>query len=104
MRYYISWTLLPVPPEMAETAWTLLKASREYSSGLIKKGKMREMWNFADGTGGMALIDADSNDDLFNMIQAEPYSPFLQFSVTPLSDVNLAYDTAEKQFKQMLGK
>lgn len=65
---------------------------------------MFEMWNFADGTGGMALAEAESNYELFSMIQAEPYGPFLQFAVTPLSDIGLAYDSAIKQFNQMLGK
>ena len=88
---------------MVKTALTLLKASQEYTNGLVKTGKMSEMWNLADGSGGMALAEVESNDELFNLIQAEPYGPFLEFSVTPLSDIQLAYDTAKKQFTQMLG-
>ena len=101
MRYLLTWNLLPVPPEMAKTALMLLKASREYTGGLMKQGKITEMWNFTDGTGGLALIEADSNDELFGLLQAEPYSPFLEFGVTPLSDINLAYDSAEKMLEQM---
>ena len=38
MRYLVSWTLLPVPPDMAKIALTLLKASEAYTSGLKQKG------------------------------------------------------------------
>jgi muconolactone delta-isomerase len=102
MKYLVKWKLLPVPPEMAKTALTLLEASRKYTSNLIKQGKMSEMWNLADGSGGLALVEVESNDELFNMLQAEPYGPFLEYSVSPLSDIQLAYETAIKQFKQML--
>ena len=87
---------------MAKTALALLRASREYTSGLVKEGKMFEMWNYVDGSGGMALVEAKSNDELFTLLQAEPYGPFLEFSVTPLSDVSLAYESAEKMFQQMI--
>jgi len=104
MRYLMQWDLLPVPPEMAKTALTLLKASQAYTSGLLKKGIITEMWSRTDGTGGLAIIEADSNDALFKLLAEEPYGPFLKFSVTPLTDVNLAYEAAEKQFKQMIGE
>jgi muconolactone delta-isomerase len=104
MRYLLQWVLLPVPPEMAKTALSLLKASQAYTSGLAKKGVITEMWNLTDGTGGLAIIEADSNDALFKLLSEEPYGPFLQFSVTPLTDINLAYETAEQQFKQMIGE
>jgi muconolactone delta-isomerase len=103
MRYLVKWILLPVPVEMMKTAFTLLKASQEYTTGLAKKGVITEMWNFADGTGGIALIETDSNDALFKLLSDEPYGPFMQFSVTPLSDVKLAYEIAIEQFKQMIG-
>jgi muconolactone delta-isomerase len=86
---------------MAKTALMLLKASREYTAGLMKQGKITEMWNYTDGTGGLALVEVDSNDELFGLIQAEPYGLFLQFAVTPLTDINLAYESAEKMFQQI---
>ena len=70
----------------------------------MKKGIITEMWSRTDGTGGLAIIEADSNDALFKLLAEEPYGPFLKFSVTPLTDVNLAYEAAEKQFKQMIGE
>jgi len=51
-----------------------------------------------------ALIEADSNDALFILLAEEPYGPFLEFSVTPLSDINIAYESAIKQFEQMIGE
>lgn len=102
MKYLVKWKLLPVPLEMAKTAITLLEASQKYTSELLKQGKMSEMWNLADGNGGLVLVEVESNDELFNIIQAEPYGSFLEFSVSPLSDIQLAYKTAIEQFKQML--
>jgi len=104
MRYLLKWNLLPVPHDMAKIALTLLKGSQAYTGGLAKKGVITEMWNRTDGTGGIALIEADSNDALFKLLAEEPYGPFLQFSVTPLSDINIAYESAKKQLEQMIGK
>jgi len=104
MRYLVKWNLLPVPPDMAKIALTLLKGSQEYTGGLAKKGVITEMWNLTDGTGGIALIEADSNDALFKLLAEEPYGGFLQFSVTPLTDINIAYESAKKQLKQMIGE
>ena len=104
MRFLVTWKVLPVPPEMVKTALTLLKRSQAYINRLLKTGTITEAWNYTDNTGGIALIEAGSNDDLFKLLAEEPYGPFLQFSVTPLSDINMAYATAEKQFKQMIGE
>ncbi len=104
MRYLVTWKMMPVPPDMAKIALTLLKGSQAYTGGLAKKGVITEMWNRVDGTGGLALIEADSNDALFNLLAEEPYGPFLEFSVTPLSDINIAYESAIKQFEQMIGE
>jgi len=89
---------------MMKIALTLLKGSQAYTGGLAKKGVITEMWSRTDGTGGIALMEADSNDALFKILAEEPYGPFLQFSVTPLSDANIAYESAEKLFKQMIGE
>jgi muconolactone delta-isomerase len=103
MRYLVKWKQMPVPPDMAKIALTLLKASQASTGELTKKGVITEMWSRTDGTGGISLIEVDSNDALFKLLAEEPYGPFLQFSVTPLSDINIAYESAKKQFEKMIG-
>lgn len=104
MRYLVKWEILPVPPNMAKTALALLKASRAYTGGLMKQGTITELWNYTDGTGGIALIEADSNDALFKVLNNEPYGPFMRFSVVPLTDMNIAYDAGERLIEQMIGE
>lgn len=89
---------------MARTALTLMKASKSYTSGLKREGTITEIWAFTDGTGGVAIMEADSNDALFKLLSEEPYGPFIQFSVTPLTDLNMAYEYAEKILGQMVGE
>ena len=104
MRYLVTWKFGTVPPEMAETALALNKATESWIEAEIKAGTLVEVWATSDSNGGIALIEAESNDVLHNKIYETPYYPFMQFEVTPLTDIKLSLRAGQKFLKLMAGK
>ena len=101
MRYLISWNAIRVPPEMAKVALALLKASDEYTENLVKKGTIKELWAYADGSGGGCIGQADSHETADKMMMANPYAPFLEYSITPIIDFKVASDSAKEYLKKI---
>jgi muconolactone delta-isomerase len=104
MRYLITWKLMRVPPEMAKVALALLKASDEYTGKLVKDGTIKELWAYADGTGGGCVGEGNSHEDAYKALMANPYAPFLEYSITPIIDFKLASDTAKETLKKLSGE
>ena len=69
-----------------------------------KAGTMIEVWASSDSTGGIALVEEESNDALHEKINEVPYYPFMQFTVTPLTDMKLAFRVGQNFLKKMVGK
>jgi muconolactone delta-isomerase len=102
MRYLVTWKMSPIPPDMAGTAIALLKASKAQVDKDKKEGTIPEFWTYADGTGGMALVEVESNDALAQRLANEPYAPFLTFAVTPLCDYEMTINTAINNLQKMI--
>ena len=103
LRYLVTWKTLRVPPEMAKVALTLLKASDEYTEKLVKEGIIKEVWAYADGSGGGCIGEADSHEAGYKIMMANPYAPFLEYKIVPIIDFKLASDTAKNSIKKMIG-
>jgi len=54
---------MPVPPQMAEMALALNEATGPWMEAEIKAGKI-EVWARSDTSGGIAIIEGDSNDEI----------------------------------------
>ncbi len=103
MKYLVTWKFSQVPPNMAKTAIELLKASKAQVDKDKKEGTITEFWTYTDGTGGMALVEVESNDALSQRLANEPYAPFLTFCVTPLSDYEQSIKTAINNLQKYIG-
>jgi len=104
MRYLVTWKIRPIPPQMAKTALALLKASDAYTEELKKAGNIIEVWAKADGSGGGCIGEADSHEAGYKMMMGNPYTPFLEYTLTPLIAFKLASDTAKKFLKKLAGE
>jgi muconolactone delta-isomerase len=104
MRYLISWKVLRIPPEMAKVALALLKASDKYTENLVKQGIIKELWAYADGSGGGCVGEGDSHEDAYKALMANPYTPFLEYTITPIIDFKLASDNAKETLKKFSGE
>ncbi len=104
MRYLVDSDVSPIPPEMAEAALAMADATEDWMKEEKKAGRIVEMWAKTDGSGGIILVEAESNDELFKKLTEMPFSPFLQFCVTPLTDMETAMEGWRQQLKRMAGK
>ena len=76
----------------AEEAAAIKAVEKAYSQDLQRQGKWRHIWRVVGEYSNYSVFDAESNDDLHNMLSGLPLFPYMDISVTPLakhpSDVN----------------
>ena len=69
----------------------------------IEGRQILEAWAYTEGLGGVGIIESESNDALYIKLNEIPFSPFMQFCVKPLTDINIQFKTAIEFYKQMAG-
>ena len=82
-----------LPADMpAEEAAAIKSVEKAYSQDLQHQGKWRHIWRVVGEYSNYSVFDAESNDDLHNMLSGLPLFRYMDISVTPLakhpSDVN----------------
>jgi len=82
-----------LPADMpAEEAAAIKAVEKTYSQDLQQQGKWRHIWRVVGEYSNYSVFDAESNDDLHNMLSGLPLFRYMDISVTPLakhaSDVN----------------
>ncbi|HET7140338.1 MAG TPA: muconolactone Delta-isomerase [Arthrobacter sp.] len=82
-----------IPTDMpAEEAAAIKATEKAYSQDLQQQGKWRHIWRVVGEYSNYSVFDAESNDELHNMISGLPLFPYMDISVTPLakhpSDIN----------------
>ena len=82
-----------LPADMpSEEAAAIKAVEKAYSQDLQKQGKWRHIWRVVGEYSNYSVFDAESNDELHNMLSGLPLFPYMDISVTPLakhpSDVN----------------
>jgi muconolactone D-isomerase len=82
-----------IPAAMpAEESDAIKAVEKAYSQDLQRQGKWRHIWRVVGEYSNYSVFDAESNDELHNMLSGLPLFPYMEISVTPLanhpSDVN----------------
>jgi muconolactone D-isomerase len=82
-----------LPTDMpAEEAAAIKATEKAYSQDLQQRGKWRHIWRVVGEYSNYSVFDAESNDELHNMLSGLPLFPYMDISVTPLakhpSDIN----------------
>ena len=75
---------LPVdmPPEEAAQIKAVEKA---YSQELQRQGKWRHIWRVVGEYSNYSIFDAESNDEVHEMLSGLPLFPYMRIQVTPLA-------------------
>ena len=71
-------------------------ASFENLKDLQKKGIVKSLWAFVDGSGGGGIADVPSADQLFQLLQGSPVSGFVDYEVHPLTTIDVVAETMRK--------
>jgi muconolactone delta-isomerase len=88
---------------MMKTYLALLEATEAWMANEMKAGRLLEVWEKADATGGIAITEMDSNEALYQKLLENPTYPFNQWTVTPLVDLSVAIGEAKKLYQKMIG-
>jgi len=95
----------PVPPEIAKTAVSLMEATKAWLEKEMQPGGcIVGAWSKTDGTGGIGIAENESNDALYKKLMENPSSILMEYTVTPLTDIKLAIETAINIYKKMAGE
>jgi muconolactone D-isomerase len=75
---------LPADMDPAAKA-ELVGREKGYSQDLQRAGKWPHIWRVAGEYANFSIIDAESNDELHQMISGLPLFPYMSVHVTPLA-------------------
>jgi hypothetical protein len=90
-------------PTPVEHGAALYEAAKAFVNAKLADGSMDMHYNFADGSGGFAIANADSAEEALGDLVAYPLFPFLRWESHALADWSQAYDQFIEMFKRMGG-
>jgi hypothetical protein len=101
MKFLVTVTPGPMPPPA-----DLVRSSREWIQAKIDDGTFECVYAFPEG-GGCSIGENDSHEALMELLMEYPLSPFVNYEVRPLVDVDAAFDRfipfIERMSAQMAG-
>jgi hypothetical protein len=101
MKYLVTVKPGPMPPPLE-----MVRAAREWIDEKRDDGTFEAVYAFPEG-GGMSISDHDSHEELMETLLDYPLSPFVEYDVRAMVDLDVALDRfeafAEKMAAQMAG-
>jgi len=83
---------LAFTPEMFDPFLVSFKNLKD----LEKKGIVKSLWAFVDGSGGGGIADVPSADQLYQLLAGSPISGFVDYEVYPLTSIDVAAEILRK--------
>ena len=101
MRYLVvTKQATPMPPEMVPG---LMAAMRAFSARYTASGKIEQSWSFAGLSGGGAILNVASLEELDEIMAEFPLGPFSHIEIYGLVHLDKSLDAAAKAFEAMMG-
>ena len=69
----------------AEEAARIKAEEKQYSQDLQRSGKWQHIWRIVGEYANVSIFDAETNDELHDMLSKLPLFPFMTIKVTPLA-------------------
>lgn len=69
----------------AEEAARIKAEEKQYSQDLQRAGKWRHIWRVVGEYANVSIFDAQTNDELHDMLSKLPLFPYMTIKVTPLA-------------------
>jgi len=92
MKYLVnvSPTLTLIPPEQSAN---MVKAAMSWCEENAKNGKLECNYIFAEGAGGILIVNVNSHEELFDLLISCPTYPLATWEVKPLCDWKYAFNS-----------
>jgi hypothetical protein len=101
MKYLVTVKPGPMPPPLE-----IVRSAREWVDEKRDDGTFEAVYAFPEG-GGVSISDHDSHEELMETLMDYPLSPFVEYDVRALVDLDVAFERfesfAEKMAAQMAG-
>jgi len=75
---------VPIPPEAIAA---MLLAQRDWLQEKIEEGTIETAYTFAQGAGGIGIVNADSGEELNEILTSSPIFAATQIDVQPLAGI-----------------
>ncbi len=86
------------PPEIMPA---LVEATIQWMAWAKGSGKFDAIYSLAGQPGGLGIANVGSLEELNDLVQVYPMTPFCNVQTLPLSDVDQALTTLREQVKKM---
>jgi hypothetical protein len=102
MKFLVTVTPGPMPPPLEA-----VRAAQDWLQAKIDDGTFECVYAYPQG-GGCSIGENDSHEQLMDMLMDYPLSPFVEFDVKPLVEMDAAFDRfipfVEKMSAQTAGQ
>ncbi len=89
---------VPIPPEMGVA---LYQATTAWVNAKLADGTIDCHYVFADLSGGFAIGNADSHEEMMGNLLSYPLYPFFDWETIPLADWSHSYEKLIEYFQQL---
>jgi hypothetical protein len=101
MKYLVTVTPGPMPPPVE-----MVRSAQEWIQAKLDDGTFECVYAFPEG-GGLSIGENSSHEELMEQLMSYPLSPFVEYEVHPLVDLDAAFDRfipfIERMSAQMAG-
>ena len=78
--------IVDIPDHLpADEAARIKAEEKQYSQDLQRSGKWPHIWRIVGEYANVSIFDAESNDELHDMLSKLPLFPYMTIKVTPLA-------------------
>jgi muconolactone delta-isomerase len=69
----------------------VFQAAHTWNNERLADGSFDCVYGFADGRGGVSIVNADSHEQLLSMIRSSPMYHFIDYEIQPLCNLELLW-------------
>lgn len=78
--------IVDIPSSLpADEAERIKAVEKQYSHDLQHSGKWKHLWRIVGEYANISIFEAESNDELHDMLSKLPLFPYMDITVTPLA-------------------
>jgi len=102
MKFFVrsQRNVVPMPPERAVG---LYQGAKAWINTRVADGTIDCVYSFSDLSGGMSIGNADSPEELLDLLVDYPLWPFFGWEIKPVSDFDHAMDKLTEFAKKLAG-
>jgi muconolactone delta-isomerase len=103
MKYLVTMRRRDGVPVPLEAIPGMLLAQRDWLDEKIQNGTIDVSYGLPQGGGGLAIVNADTPEQLAGILTESPLFALTNIEIQPLADVHVTLETAASALQRMAG-